>query len=188
MSILTDIQTKLVAPKNQFNSFGKYKYRSQEDILEGLKPLLAEHKASLIVGDELVLVGDRYYIKATAELFDESMKLIASNTAYAREELSKKGMDGSQITGTASSYARKYCLNGLFLIDDTKDADSMDNSQPAPIAKATQDQVNTINTLLSDTRTDMITFLGFYKVKSVSELSQPNAVDAINKLNKKAKG
>ena len=182
MSLLSKIQTDLKCQKNQFNSFGKYKYRSQEDILEGLKPLLAEHKASLIVGDELVLIGDRYYIKAKAELFDESMKLVASNTAYAREELSKKGMDSSQITGTASSYARKYCLNGLFLIDDTKDADSMDNTQNS---LASQEQTLQIQALITETQTELPEFLKYFRVNAISELTSANAVNAINTLNKK---
>lgn len=118
------IQQKLKAPKGQYNSFGGYKYRSCEDILEALKPLLAEQDAGLTLTDELVAIGNRYYVKATASLFDLESGDTISNTAYAREDESKKGMDGSQITGTASSYARKYCLNGLLLIDDTKDADT----------------------------------------------------------------
>lgn len=122
---LLKIQIELKAPKGQYNSFGKYKYRSCEDILEAVKPLLQENKCTLIIKDDMEQIGDRYYIKATAILADtEADNTIITNTAYAREEESKKGMDGSQITGTASSYARKYALNGLFLIDDTKDADT----------------------------------------------------------------
>ena len=120
---VANIQATLKAPKNQFNNFGKYKYRSSEDILEGLKLVLGG--LVVTVGDDVVMVGDRTYIKATATITDGENSL--SNTAFARESLTKKGMDDSQITGTASSYARKYALNGLFLIDDTKDADSMDN-------------------------------------------------------------
>lgn len=120
------IQNELKCPKDQFNSFGKYHYRSTESILEGLKPLLLKHKATLIISDEIVQVGDRYYVKATAELVDAEKEIeIVMSTAYAREEETKKGMDGSQITGSASSYARKYALNGLFAIDDTKDSDAM---------------------------------------------------------------
>ena len=121
---VANIQQKLKAPKNQYNNFGKYHYRSCEDILEGVKPLLGD--LVLTVNDEIVIVGDRIYVKATATITDGENSI--SNQAFARESLIKKGMDDSQITGTASSYARKYSLNGLLLIDDTKDADSMDNS------------------------------------------------------------
>lgn len=119
-------QCELKAPKNQYNSFGKYKYRSAEDILEALKPLEAKHGIMIIVSDEVVAVGNRVYVKATARAIDaqsETQQEIIG-TAYARESDEKKGMDVSQITGTASSYARKYALNGLFCIDDTKDADT----------------------------------------------------------------
>lgn len=126
---LREIQIKLNAPKNQYNSFGKYHYRSCEDILEGLKSLLQFTRTAVTVEDEVVLIGERYYIKATATLHDCDSAETISNTAYAREELTKKGMDASQITGATSSYARKYALNGLFCIDDVKDADSRDNRQ-----------------------------------------------------------
>lgn len=129
ISKLAQIQQELNAPKNQYNSYGKYNYRSCEDILEGLKPCLKEVEAAVTVSDELVMIGERYYIKATATLFDTVDGGKISNTAYAREELTKKGMDASQITGSASSYARKYALNGLFCIDDVKDADTRDNRQ-----------------------------------------------------------
>jgi len=149
---LSAIQNELKAPKGQYNSFGNYKYRSCEDILEAVKPLLAKNRLSLVLSDELVVIGEhnpvlyqesvwdkdakqfkaetritgsqRFYIKATATLYDLDSEMVLSNNAYAREEEVKKGMDGSQITGTASSYARKYALNGLFNIDDTKDADT----------------------------------------------------------------
>lgn len=124
MKRLIEIQKKLKAPKNQYNSFGKYKYRSCEDILEGVKPLLAELNVALVITDEICLIGDRYYVKATAQLLDEENKVIFGTSALAREEETKKGMDGSQVTGASSSYARKYALNGLFAIDDTKDADA----------------------------------------------------------------
>ena len=121
-NLLVEVQSELKAPKGQYNSFGKYNYRSTEDILEGLKPILKEKNLVLVVFDDVVQVSDRVYIKSTAKLsYDqESIEV----TAFARESLTKKGMDDSQITGTASSYARKYALNGLFLIDDSKDADS----------------------------------------------------------------
>lgn len=121
---LLNIQQELKAPKGQYNSFGKYKYRSCEDILEAVKPILAKYKTVLSISDEVLMVGERFYIKATATLSDAESDETISNTALAREEVEKKGQDASQITGTASSYARKYCLNGLFLIDDTKDADT----------------------------------------------------------------
>jgi len=124
---LSSVQSELKAPKGQFNNFGKYKYRNQEDILEALKPLLAKHELSLTIHDELIEIQDRVYIKAFVTLYDfEGQSITVS--AQAREEGSKKGMDASQVSGATSSYARKYALNGLFLIDDTKDADSQDNS------------------------------------------------------------
>ena len=122
---LHDIQTQLKAPKNQFNQFGKYNYRSCEDILEAVKPLL--NGLVLLLSDDIIQIGDRYYVKATATLTDG--KETISNPAYAREEADKKGMDASQLTGATSSYARKYALAGLFLLDDNKDADTMDNSK-----------------------------------------------------------
>ena len=121
-SALVDIQNKLKAPKSQHNDFGNYYYRSLEDITEAVKPYLKEHNCVLVFGDELTLIGDRYYVKATATLSNGEGSV--STSAMAREPLSKKGMDESQITGTASSYARKYAANGLFALDDTKDADT----------------------------------------------------------------
>ena len=121
------IQSELKAPKGQYNSFGKYNYRSCEDILEGVKPLLAKHGLVLTIQDSIELIGDRYYVKATATITDGKENV--STSAYARESLDKKGMDASQVTGATSSYARKYALNGLLAIDDTKDADTMDNSK-----------------------------------------------------------
>ena len=120
MGKLTDIQRRLKAPKSNFNSFGKYNYRSCEDILEAVKPLLED--CTLFLSDEVVEIGGRIYVKATATFSDGKTETKVS--AFAREADSKKGMDESQVTGTASSYARKYALNGLFLIDDTKDADT----------------------------------------------------------------
>ena len=124
---LLRVQVELKAPKGQYNSFGKYKYRSCEDILTAVKPLLDKVGATITITDDLVLVGDRFYVKATATFTDTEKCTAITNTAFAREDENKKGMDGSQITGTASSYARKYALNGLLLIDDTKDADTDEN-------------------------------------------------------------
>lgn len=140
---LAEIQKELKAPKNQYNSFGKYNYRSCEDILEGVKPLAAEKGCVVVVSDDVVMVGDRYYIKATAKLIDADSGEMVSNDAYAREPAEKKGVDESQITGTASSYARKYALNGLFAIDDTKDADTDEHAnQSAKNSKQKDKQQN----------------------------------------------
>ncbi|QDP59733.1 MAG: putative essential recombination function protein [Prokaryotic dsDNA virus sp.] len=142
---LSHIQTNLNAPKNLHNKFGNYKYRSYESILQSVKPHLIETGCILTCSDELVLVGDRYYVKATLTLIKGENKI--STTAFAREAEVKKGMDDSQITGAASSYARKYAANGLFAIDDTKDADHYDNSKyevikqkPEPITKDQKDK------------------------------------------------
>lgn len=121
---LVEVQNKLKAPKNQFNKFGNYAYRNCEDILEALKPILSEVKAVVNISDEVVLVGERYYIKATVKFIDAETGEIVEASAMAREEENKKGMDSSQLTGSTSSYARKYALNGLFAIDDTKDSDT----------------------------------------------------------------
>lgn len=123
---VADLQHELKAPKGQTNSFGGYRYRSCEDILEAVKPLLHKYGCVLTVSDELEQAGERYYIKATATLRDTESGEAVSNSAYAREAAQKKGMDESQLTGATSSYARKYALNGLFCIDDTKDADTDD--------------------------------------------------------------
>jgi len=130
---LNKIQTELKAPKGQYNDYGKFKYRNCEDILEALKPLLKEMQLIIQLSDKILHIDGRFYVEATVTLYDcESDNLTSiSNTAYAREEDSKKGMDGSQVTGAASSYARKYALNGLFAIDDTKDADTKEAADMA---------------------------------------------------------
>lgn len=185
---LSEIQNELKAPKGQYNSFGKYKYRSCEDILEAVKPICKKYKATLVLSDEMVVLGGndygnkktiiegdnetttfealRYYIKATATLYDTEEEKSISNTAYAREEESKKGMDGSQITGTASSYARKYALNGLFNIDDTKDADTNEYKE--------QQEPKTINATMESSLREMITNLG---------ISDNEVIEALKKLN-----
>ena len=122
LSGLIEVQASLKAPKGQFNSFGGYSYRSCEDILEAVKPMLAERGLLLTISDEVLMVGDRYYVKATAAVTDGKETVEAAG--YARETETKKGSDASQITGMASSYARKYALNALFLIDDSRDADA----------------------------------------------------------------
>ena len=121
---LVKVQNELKTPKSQYNSFGKYSYRNCEDILEALKPLLNEVKAIVNISDEIILIGERYYVKATVKFIDAETGEVVEASAMAREEETKKGMDASQLTGSTSSYARKYALNGLFAIDDTKDADT----------------------------------------------------------------
>lgn len=143
------VQIELKAPKNAYNSFGKYKYRSCEDILEAVKPVLNKYKATLTVSDDIVLIGDRYYVKARARFVDIETGDSIENVAFARESDEKKGMDSSQVTGATSSYARKYALNGLFLIDDTKDSDTDEyqnqqkNTKAAkPAKEKTEEQLN----------------------------------------------
>ena len=123
-SKLLEVQKELKAPKNQYNSFGKYKYRSCEDILEAAKPICVEKGLLLSLVDKIIMIGDRYYLEATARVIDVDDGTSYEVTADAREEETKKGMDSSQVTGASSSYARKYALNGLFCIDDTKDSDA----------------------------------------------------------------
>ena len=135
MKELLQIQSELKAPKGQFNAYGKYKYRSCEDILEAVKPILKKNNCTLLLSDSLIYIGERYYIKATATLVNAEGKSV-STEAYAREEETKKGMDASQITGASSSYARKYALNGLLCIDDNKDSDTTNTGDNAPAAPA----------------------------------------------------
>ena len=137
MKELIAIQSELKAPKSQFNKFGGYKYRKAEDILEAVKPLLAKQKCTLIITDDVVLIGNRIYVKATATIKNEKGECETTN-GWAREEETKKGMDGSQITGASSSYARKYALNGLFAIDDNADSDTTNDGQ-----QQTQQQTQT---------------------------------------------
>ena len=152
---LIEVQALLKAPKGQYNSFGKYKYRSCEDILEAVKPLLAERGLLLFIEDQIERIGDtsgtdslRWYVKATATVTDGTDSV--STTAYAREDESKKGMDGSQVTGASSSYARKYALNALFLIDDTKDADATNTHGKEQAQKPSQRPKKPVDTTLSD--------------------------------------
>lgn len=133
---LNVIQSKLKAPKGQFNKFGNYKYRSCEDVLEALKPLLTETKTTIVMRDEIEFIGDRHYLRAVCTLYDLESDGQISNSAFAREPESKKGMDSAQITGSTSSYARKYALNGLFAIDDTKDSDTNEYHEQTKNTKA----------------------------------------------------
>lgn len=195
---LKQIQQELKAPKSRRNSFGNYNYRSCEDILEAVKPMLQD--STLVLTDEIVNVGDHNYIKATAIFNDGEVTL---TTAFARESETKKGMDDSQITGTASSYARKYALNGLFLIDDTKDADTDEFHKTAKkqAEKATAfEEEDNLNEVISDTMSNRLTaiiklnktaeqatLLGRdlckeFKVKKVSELTNGQFPQAVKWL------
>lgn len=186
---LLKVQQELKAPKSQYNSFGKYHYRSCEDILEAVKPILAKYNLLLTVYDELVCVGARYYIKATAKVIDIKKPTLEDaevsvdnaiwNTAYAREEEEKKGMDGSQITGTASSYARKYALNGLFLIDDTKDADT-DEYTNVNENKITEKQIAVISGAYQGE--NMKKLLTKYKIENLKDMDSTIASGIISKL------
>lgn len=140
---LLKIQTELKVPKSQYNKFGNYYYRNCEDIQEALKPLMKEVKATLIIRDEIIKVEERYYIKAIVQFIDCETGEKIENYAFAREEGEKKGMDVSQVTGSTSSYARKYALNGLFCIDDVKDADNDNNKDNQKQQKTTTNKNNT---------------------------------------------
>jgi hypothetical protein len=181
---LSKVQEELKAPKGQYNSFGKYKYRSCEDILEAVKPLLIKNKLSMQISDELVQIGERYYVKATATLLDLEDNSTMSNTAYAREDLEKKGMDGSQITGTASSYARKYALNGLFLIDDTKDADTDEyHNQNEEVEKITKEQIKKIKELVDD----IPAMVNYFKLGKLEDMPKEMAEQVIERKSNDSK-
>lgn len=201
---LIKVQAELKAPKSKFNSFGKYKYRSLEDILEGVKPLLEKNKASLVIADSIEQVGDRYYLKATATFIDTENGESVSNSALARESADKKGQDDSQITGTASSYARKYALNGLFLIDDTKDADTDEAhvEKEARAEKAKDDEKNEalvtdigdmkiaplkVNVLKGDIDSGLMNeekMLAYFKVEKLEDVTEKQFSDYVQKRNK----
>lgn len=192
MKELIEIQRELKAPKGQTNSFGKYKYRSLEDILEALKPIMSKHKCFLVINDEIVLVGDRYYVKATATLHSDEGQSISS-TALAREDIDKKGMDLSQLTGATSSYARKYALNGLFAIDDTKDADATNehgnganNATQTTQRKINQLEGENLMELIEKKGSDLEKFCSAYKVTKIGDLTMTQYQDAVKKLNMKA--
>ena len=170
------IQSKLKAPKSQRNNFGNYNYRNCEDILEAVKPLLEEVKAAIKITDEVVLVGERYYIKAKVEFINTENGESLENTAFAREEETKKGMDGSQITGASSSYARKYALNGLFAIDDTKDSDTTNTGDKPRLDTKLLEEASSLNIELEK----VATFLG----KAVEELTSADLKACIEKKKK----
>lgn len=170
---LFKVQQQLKAPKNQYNNFGKYYYRNCEDIQEAVKPLLNEVKAILVIGDEHVFEGDRHYIRAVARFIDCESGEMIENPSSAREEESKKGMDGSQITGAASSYARKYALNGLFCIDDSKDADS---------AASKKELIENFKNEIERTGKSFAYFLGNACVAEVEQMSEEALLEAIKAL------
>lgn len=173
---LMEVQQTLNAPKNQYNSFGKYNYRSCEDILEGLKPCLKKVKACVQIMDSIEMIGERIYVKATAIFYDAESGESVMNTAFARESSEKKGMDDSQVTGATSSYARKYALNGLFCIDDVKDADTRDNREESKkktdSAKASADHMKRIADQCEKTGVNpqlVLTYLGISKMSDMTE-------------------
>lgn len=183
MEALIKIQSELVATKSQYNSFGKYYYRSCEDILEAVKPLLSKYNAELTISDDVVSVGDRVYVKATVSITDG--KETKTVTAFAREPLDRKGQDSSQITGATSSYARKYALNGLFLIDDNKDADTEElknetdarSKTKASKPSYTEDQLTKMKSWADGTFTED-ELAGFRK-----ECCGPDYANAIERIN-----
>ena len=183
---LMHIQTEIKAPKNLYNSFGKYKYRNAEGICEAVKPYLAKENASLVLHDDLVNVGDRIYVKATACLIDNESGRTVEATAFAREALSKKGMDDSQITGTASSYARKYALNGLFLLDDTKDADTDENRIERENRQAektiSKTEAKAIYAMLQNRGIDVNDFMAEKNIQKLSDLSPEEYAKAMREL------
>lgn len=167
---LVAIQQELKAPKTQLNKFGGYRYRSCEDIFEAVKPILAKYNCHLTLSDEIFMIGERYYVQATATLSDGTSSIIS--TAYAREEESKKGMDGSQITGASSSYARKYALNGMFLIDDVKDSDTTNLGEPTneEVAKGTYRRY--FDDYFYNHPEQLTQFLNKYQLAKLDELDQ----------------
>lgn len=187
---LLSIQEVLKAPKSQYNSFGKYYYRNCEDILEAAKPICKQYGAVLTVSDEIVLIGERFYIKATATLTDIESGEKVSTTAFAREALDKKGMDESQVTGTASSYSRKYCLNGLFCIDDTKDADALTpvrgKQEEAKSEAVTAKQVADLQALAKKKGVTVESIVNGYKLKTLQDISPAQWTQAMNSLTKRA--
>lgn len=184
---LMHIQTEIKAPKNLYNSFGNYKYRNAEGICEAVKPYLTKENASLVLHDDLVNVGDRIYVKATACLIDNESGRTVEVAAFAREALSKKGMDDSQITGTASSYARKYALNGLFLLDDTKDADTDENrierenrqEEKKTISKT---EAKALYAMLQNRGIDVNDFMAEKNIQKLSDLSPEEYAKAMREL------
>lgn len=179
---LNRVQVELNCPKNLYNKFGNYKYRNAESILEGVKPLLDKYNLILVINDEPVIIGDRFYIKATAKIGDS--KTETKSIAYAREPENKKGMDPSQITGATSSYARKYALNGLLCIDDNQDADSMDNSKEG---KATS-TAKKISKIVDNDFKETVDEMNKNTAETIKdELSKGETKDAVNEIYEECK-
>lgn len=165
------IQAELKAPKGQFNSFGKYRYRSCEDIVEAAKPILAKYECSLVICDDIVPFGDRLFVKATARILSAGA-VIAEAFAFAEHALEKKGMDAAQVTGATSSYARKYALNGLLAIDDTKDADATNtHGKEEVVDLISKEQVGEIQSLLKTTKSDTVKFMKVFDIQGVENMT-----------------
>lgn len=172
---LMNVQSKLKAPKGQYNSFGKYSYRSCEDILEALKPIFKKEKLAIFISDEMVLMDTRFYVKATVTLVDIETGEKVMNSAFAREEENKKGMDGSQVTGASSSYARKYALNGMFAIDDTKDSDST-NTHGKDDKAPTKTQSKSSNNELTENQIKRL-----YAIANKAKITPNQVIEVCNK-------
>lgn len=181
---LSKIQQEMKAPKNLWNKFGNYSYRNAEGILEALKPYEEKYKVAVVIQDDIINIGQRYYIKATATLYDVETDEKISASALARESETKKGMDDSQITGTASSYARKYALNGLFLLDDTKDADSDEyhNQTTQEPKKVTASHVKTLEACIPKHGQTVEKVCGFYKVGKLSDMTVDQFKDIMKRM------
>ena len=190
---LTEVQNELKAPKSKYNSFGKYNYRSCEDILEAVKPILKAKRLAMTVKDDVFNIGDRFYIMATVTVFDCESEEKVTTTAYAREDADKKGMDGSQITGSSSSYARKYALNGMFAIDDTKDADSWNTHdkdrtvEKKEAERATEEQIAKLRALYKGKEDKLKELLDKYGITSPVQFKRMEIQSVIDKLEAKLK-
>ena len=190
---LTEVQNELKAPKSKYNSFGKYNYRSCEDILEAVKPILKAKRLAMTVKDDVFNIGDRFYIMATVTVFDCESDEKVTTTAYAREDADKKGMDGSQITGSSSSYARKYALNGMFAIDDTKDADSWNTHdkdrtvEKKEAERATEEQIAKLRALYKGKEDKLMELLDKYGITSPVQFKRMEIQSVIDKLEAKLK-
>ena len=190
---LTEVQNELKAPKSKSNSFGKYNYRSCEDILEAVKPILKAKRLAMTVKDDVFNIGDRFYIMATVTVFDCESEEKVTTTAYARENADKKGMDGSQITGSSSSYARKYALNGMFAIDDTKDADSWNTHdkdrtvEKKEAERATEEQIAKLRALYKGKEDKLTELLDKYDITNPVQFKRMEIQSVIDKLEAKLK-
>lgn len=180
---LSLIQQQLKAPKSMYNSFGKYKYRNAESILEAFKPYESKYNVALIVGDDIVQVGDRFYVKATATFFDCESGEKIENSAFAREDPDKKGMDGSQVTGSSSSYARKYALNGLLLLDDTQDADTDEYTMQTTSFIGPEQKAKILEEL-NRTGVSRKSLCASYGISSLDAMKADDFENAIEKLKK----